>query len=126
VLLTLMEFGRHRGLAATSSPEADADLTPLASHSDDTAKLSARTVTQLVSVQSGELQKAAGQYSLLREKVGFILLYSEASFFNMSFPLGVNFGPFVHPYGQKMVLTPGDQLYPQYESLAPRVISKKT
>ena len=76
--MTLLEFGqRNKSDSEKSSTDAaDVDATEaeelLALHSDETFKLSAKVITNLVQIQSEELQRAADQYSLLREKASFI------------------------------------------------------
>ena len=70
--MTLLEFGRRqlKGDAEKASKDVNVDAEALlAMNSDESFKLSARVVSNLVNIQSDELQRAADQYSSLKEKV---------------------------------------------------------
>jgi hypothetical protein len=75
-----LEYGRHKNVAQTSS-EATPDQNDLhenlvASQSDENWKLNVKAVTNLISIQSGELQKAADQYTRLKGQVKFTFRFA--------------------------------------------------
>ena len=72
--MTLLEYGRLKNVTQNSSTKTDdGDAEEfgnlIESQSDENTKLNVRMVTNLMSLQSDELQKAADQYTQLKGQV---------------------------------------------------------